>query len=350
MNRLPRAVITCNSRRGVPCSACSSSSSCGQRFLSSSARDSQRRRLHRRNRQQLLEKEFGGGMGTGASSSSSRSRPAAGGGGGVAKRAATQSSTKTGLGSATSPPPPPPEPPSSFLSNPLLAWYSAKLESHPFTTKCLTSGFIAAGGDLLCQYLVHRNRLASLAEAAALVDATAPSDEDEDDDAIIEIEPIDGGSITTFDVDWHRTGRFGALGFALVAPVVHLWYGTLMVRFPGTSMKAVLKRTSFDQLFFAPIFLPTFMINLMMLEGRPFDEVLPKLGRDLPDALVTNWCLWCPAMLINFRFVPLKYQVLYSNMVGFVWNTYLSWKTQEGEDGGEQEGRSIVRDREVVAE
>ena len=87
------------------------------------------------------------------------------------------------------------------------------------------------------------------------------------------------------------------------------------------------------------------MLNLMFLEGRPLAEIPEKLGRDLPDALVANWCLWIPAMLVNFRFVPIKFQVLYSNMVGFVWQTYLSWKTQDA--GGHGDKGSDV---EMVAE
>jgi len=248
----------------------------------------------------------------------------------------------------------PPESPSLF-ANP-LAWYSTKLESHPFTTKCITSGLIAASGDLLCQYLVHRNHVAAQ-EHDGLVPKGQPTRRpDEDikvaakakrrDDEILEIEP------RNFSPDWYRTGRFGILGFALVAPVVHLWYARLMTYFPGTNVGAVLKRTATDQLFFAPIFLPTFMMNLMMLEGRPYTEALPKLEKDLPGAMVTNWCLWCPAMLVNFRFVPLKYQVLYSNMVGFVWNTYLSWKTQEGEEACEDRDAvdASIKAKEIVAE
>ena len=106
---------------------------CCRRYLASStARDSQRRSLRRRNRQ-TIEKEFGG----------------------------VRRSTNAKSSSSTPPPSPPPSTHSpSFFANP-LAWYSAKLESHPFATKCITSGFIAASGDLLCQYLVHRNRLAA---------------------------------------------------------------------------------------------------------------------------------------------------------------------------------------------
>ena len=241
--------------------------------------------------------------------------------------------------------PPPPQSP-SLLTNP-LAWYSTKLETHPFATKCVTSGLIAASGDLLCQYLVHRNHLAAQEESIKGVTRGRTAEEEDQvkkhrHDEIIEIEP------RNFDPDWYRTGRFGILGFFLVAPVVHLWYARLTRSIPGTNVGAVIKRTAVDQLCFAPLFLPTFMMNLMMLEGRPYAEAFPKLQKDLPGALVTNWCLWVPAMLVNFRFVPLKYQVLYSNMVGFVWNTYLSWKTQE--DGEEGEGDASIKAKEIVAE
>ena len=44
---------------------------------------------------------------------------------------------------------------------------------------------------------------------------------------------------------------------------------------------------------------------------------------------------------INFRFVPTKYQVLYSNCVGFLWNIYLSYQSFRGSGKGsdEAEGR-----------
>lgn len=291
---------------------------CCRRYLASStARDSQRRSLRRRNRQ-TTEKQFGG------------------------IRRSTNAKSLRKSGSKT---PPPPTHSPSFFANP-LAWYSAKLESHPFATKCITSGIISASGDLLCQYLVHRNHLAAQEDLNQESTGGPAEEKQAGEDEINEIEP------RKFAPDWYRTGRFGVLGFFLVAPVVHLWYARLMRYFPGTNVGAVLKRTATDQLLFAPVFLPTFMINLMMLEGRPYNEALLKLQKDLPGAMVTNWCLWCPAMLVNFRFVPLKYQVLYSNMVGFVWNTYLSWKTQEGEGGaGEHDdGDDTITAKEIVAE
>eukprot|EP00568_Trieres_chinensis_P001183 CAMPEP_0183309458 /NCGR_PEP_ID=MMETSP0160_2-20130417/25355_1 /TAXON_ID=2839 ORGANISM="Odontella Sinensis, Strain Grunow 1884" /NCGR_SAMPLE_ID=MMETSP0160_2 /ASSEMBLY_ACC=CAM_ASM_000250 /LENGTH=259 /DNA_ID=CAMNT_0025473487 /DNA_START=47 /DNA_END=826 /DNA_ORIENTATION=- len=199
-----------------------------------------------------------------------------------------------------------------------LAWYSRKLETHPFTTKCLTSGVIAGSGDALCQYLVHQNE-ADFGEAGSLEERY-------------------------FRLDRHRTGRFVILGAFLVGPVVHLWYGRLATLVPGSSARQVMTRTFLDQACFAPLFLPTFMTNLMLLEGRPFAEVPGKIERDLPGALVTNWFLWIPAQMVNFGFVPLKYQVLFSNMTGFIWNTYLSWKTQDS-DSGKAEVETVAESR-----
>ena len=119
--------------------------------------------------------------------------------------------------------------------------------------------------------------------------------------------------------------------FYVRSQYMKMWYGLLMRKIPGTSITTVLKRTFFDQICFTPVFVPTFMTSLMILESKPFDDIQRVLQRDVSDVVVSNWALWIPAMLINFRYVPGPWQVLFSNCVGFVWNIYLSWKTQESE-------------------
>ena len=186
------------------------------------------------------------------------------------------------------------------------SWYAKKLESHPLITKCITSGIISGSADLICQYIVHSDKQSQSEEK---IDTSKGDD--------------------NFAVDWIRTGRFSLRGFGLVAPVVHNWYGFLMTRIPGQSTTNVLKRLFCDQVLFAPIFISTFMTSLMALEGNDLRQARRVLERDLAKIVVTNWGLWVPAMYLNFRFVPVQWQVLYSNCVGLVWNIYLSWKTQE---------------------
>lgn len=118
-------------------------------------------------------------------------------------------------------------------------------------------------------------------------------------------------------------------------------------------MPAIAKRLFCDQGLFAPIFLPTFLSCLTLLEhvtpsgygddhnekttsaldeNDLYSRVTTRLWNDVPDAIVVGWSMWVPSMGFMFAVIPGKFQVLFSNGVGFIWNAYLSWKTHEGEE------------------
>jgi peroxisomal membrane protein 2 len=182
----------------------------------------------------------------------------------------------------------------NFYSKPLkgvIHWYSHKLDSHPILTKSLSSAIIAGSGDVLCQFVSNKNE--------------------------------------NFQLDYSRTLRFGVLGILLVGPVIHFWYGTLMNIFPGNSTGAVIKRVLLDQFFFSPLFLPTFLSSLWFMEGKSMDRIESCLYSTIPTSIVANWILWIPAQAINFKYVPGKYQVLFSNFAGFMWNAYLSYASHK---------------------
>ena len=192
-----------------------------------------------------------------------------------------------------------------------LQWYSKRLETHPLTTKGLTSGLVSGSGDLLCQAIVghYRNH-----HRTNDVDNNGNNKQPQ---SFLQ------------RVDWIRTARFAFLGTVLVAPIVHYWYGALMKYIPGQTIMATFQRTFYDQTVMAPLFIPTFMSCLMMLEGKTsFEkEIVPALQREYKDLLITNWFMWIPAQLVNFRFVPSRFQVLFSNVVALLWNAYFSYKT-----------------------
>mmetsp|Transcript_2060 Transcript_2060/g.4670 ORF Transcript_2060/g.4670 Transcript_2060/m.4670 type:complete len:220 (+) Transcript_2060:108-767(+) len=171
----------------------------------------------------------------------------------------------------------------------LLSWYKRKLDSNPLLTKGITSGAISAAGDGICQYL------------------SVPA------------------SAVTFD--WLRNIRFFVMGSLFVAPCTHFWYSFLNVRlFPGpSSFVTVSKRVIVDQFGFAVLFQPSFMGILWFMEGR--NGIPEQLVQVIPSVLVANWSLWIPAMSVNFAYVPVKFQVLFGNVVALLWNTYLSYKS-----------------------
>lgn len=217
-----------------------------------------------------------------------------------------------------------------------IAWYSNKLDTHPLLTKGISSGLIAGGGDFLCQTAI---------EARSSRPNTA-----------------------TASYDIMRTVRFTILGTVVVAPFVHVWYAFLNKAVPGVAAVAVSKRVALDQFVFSPSFLSVRALDLgvayilralyLLLSGctcynndSPLCKSEPspvepqiwltclwtmegegdagilahRVVQSMPALMVANWGLWIPAQVVNFRLVPVKFQVLYSNMVALVWNVYLSY-------------------------
>ena len=105
-----------------------------------------------------------------------------------------------------------------------------------------------------------------------------------------------------------RTLRFTAVGSFLLAPTLHVWYGKLSSWVPGTSTASVFKRMALDQFAFAPLFIPTFMSCVLVLEGKA-SEIPERLRASWAGAVQANWGLWIPAQLLNFKLIPLTYQV-----------------------------------------
>lgn len=202
----------------------------------------------------------------------------------------------------------------SEASNPASMWttYNRLLVEKPVLTKSITSGVIAFVADIACQKVF-------------------PDDKKK-------------------DVDWKRTAKFTVLNTLLVGPLLHFWYGFLVMKIPGTSSLSTVYRVALDQLVFAPFcIIPAFFSCSLLLDGTP--ELIPaKLQADWATTMVANFSLWVPAQFINFRLVPPQFQVLFANLVGLFWNVYLSAATAKaiepaaGDVGGDTESNSSASD------
>ena len=70
-------------------------------------------------------------------------------------------------------------------------------------------------------------------------------------------------------------------------------------------------------------------------QGKP-TEIIPRLKAGWWDSLLLNWKIWVPCQLVNFRFVPQNYQVLFANFVALIWNTGLSFIANKKEETSEK--------------
>eukprot|EP00611_Tribonema_gayanum_P025994 TRINITY_DN6071_c0_g1_i1.p1 TRINITY_DN6071_c0_g1~~TRINITY_DN6071_c0_g1_i1.p1 ORF type:complete len:294 (-),score=35.84 TRINITY_DN6071_c0_g1_i1:253-1134(-) len=194
--------------------------------------------------------------------------------------------------------------------------YGRLLETNPIATKALTSAAIAGMGDIGCQIYTNRG----------LAAAAAGAGEAGSDAGAAEGAATWGSTAQQRHLDWTRCARFMLLSGALFAPAAHFWYGFLGRWLPGQTLMVATKRMALDQFVFSPVFVGVFFSALMVLEGEAA-RIPDKLRQDYWTTLVSNWTLWMPAQLVNFRLVPLQYQVGAANCVGLFWNAYLSFQS-----------------------
>ena len=173
--------------------------------------------------------------------------------------------------------------------------YNDALEKSPLVTKSITTAVLSLVADVICQK-AFPNKASSQGGGKG------------------------GEGSREVGLDLQRVGKFTLLGLVLVGPSLHRWYGFL-----NSFSKNSLVKLALDQLLFAPVFVATFLSSALLLDGKS-NEIRPKLERDLAPTVVANCSLWVPAQLVNFNFVPAKFQVLFSNCVGVLWNIYLSYK------------------------
>jgi protein Mpv17 len=192
--------------------------------------------------------------------------------------------------------------------------YNNQLHVNPIPTKCITAALIAFVADIVCQTYF-------------------PSDE-----KLKEKPPLER-------IDWQRNFNFTLLNAVGIPPLTHYWYGYLSTRIVGDTFAAALRRVFFDQALFAPFLIGSLFSSNMALKGE-VDGIPDKLRNDLPGTMLSNYIVWIPAQILNFRYVPPQLRVLWANFVGFFWNIYLSSAANKPNQVLEEVAKEITAERE----
>ncbi|KAL5604025.1 hypothetical protein BROUX41_002021 [Berkeleyomyces rouxiae] len=126
--------------------------------------------------------------------------------------------------------------------------------------------------------------------------------------------------------DPERLLRFVGYGMAM-APVQFGWFKLLGRAFPLTksaAMAPALKRMTCDQLIFAPFGVGVFFTAMTLAEGGGRPAIQKKLQDMYLPTLKTNWLVWPAVQIVNFRFMPVQFQLPFVSTVGIAWTAYLS--------------------------
>ncbi|XP_022157555.1 protein Mpv17 isoform X2 [Momordica charantia] len=140
-----------------------------------------------------------------------------------------------------------------------------------------------------------------------------------------------------FKINWKRVGITSMFGFGFVGPVGHMWYEgldrfiRLKLQLQPKSAKFVGAKLAMDGLIFGPIDLCVFFSYMGFANGKDVSEVKADLKRDVLPALVLSGTVWPIIQVANFRYVPVRYQLLYVNLFCLLDSAFLSWVEQQND-------------------
>lgn len=186
-------------------------------------------------------------------------------------------------------------------------WYARRLDTSPVITQSLTSGFLFLIGDITAQR--YEDRL----------------DRDK--------------GIDTSDrpyLDLKRVAACTSFGLFVLGPFGHYWYSRLDVwtnrLYAPRTMKNVGMKVLLDTAIFNPIFLIVFFTVVSLLEGLTMNDIGHKLYRDFVPSYAVDCSVWPPIQTVNFRFVPVKFQLLVVNLGCYFDDVFLSYGHQRKRD------------------
>eukprot|EP01095_Lingulamoeba_sp_RSL-Kostka_P015936 TRINITY_DN752_c0_g1_i1.p1 TRINITY_DN752_c0_g1~~TRINITY_DN752_c0_g1_i1.p1 ORF type:complete len:193 (-),score=24.83 TRINITY_DN752_c0_g1_i1:183-761(-) len=176
--------------------------------------------------------------------------------------------------------------------------YTYSLSKYPLRTQIITSGGLWFLGDLISQKLESRGK-------------------------------------ENTDIDWTRLIVSVTYGTILAGPIFHLWYKFLDAKtihiLAKSRAKYIFSKIALDQCVFEFPFLFLFFASTTYLEDflkkkpEPTKHLKEKLKNEYFPTYFMDCKVWIPIQILNFAFVPVKFQALFVNAVCVGWNAFLSY-------------------------
>ncbi|KAL6578513.1 hypothetical protein OROMI_008729 [Orobanche minor] len=204
----------------------------------------------------------------------------------------------------------------------LWKWYQNCLSTHPVKTQVISSGVIWGFGDIAAQ---------AVTQSTAKLHHSKTHDEDKE-----------------LKINWRRVASTTLFGLGFIGPVGHFWYEGLdriirvRLKLRPNSFRFVAAKVAADGIIFGPVDLLVFFTYMGFASGKTSTQVKEDVKRDFLPALILEGGVWPAVQVANFRFVPVRYQLLYVNFFCLLDSCFLSWVEQQEDAPWKQWFRSFL--------
>ncbi|GAU47673.1 hypothetical protein TSUD_380270 [Trifolium subterraneum] len=101
--------------------------------------------------------------------------------------------------------------------------------------------------------------------------------------------------------------------------------GIQKIQFKRLLFKVVL----IEQLTSSPLNNLVFMIYFgLVIEGQPWANVKARVRKGYPSVQYASWTFWPVVGVINYKFMPLHFRVVFHSLVAFVWGIFLNLRAR----------------------
>lgn len=105
----------------------------------------------------------------------------------------------------------------------------------------------------------------------------------------------------------------------------------LKLQYAPKSARFVATKVAMDGIIFGPFDLFVFFTYMGFSAGKSVAQVKEDVKRDFLPALILEGGAWPILQVANFRYVPVRYQLLYVNCFCLVDSAFLSWIEQQND-------------------
>lgn len=100
---------------------------------------------------------------------------------------------------------------------------------------------------------------------------------------------------------------------------------THKLKLSSNSVRFIATKLAADSLIFGPIHLLAFFTYMGVTAGKSWQDVKKDVKREFLPAFLTEGMVWPLVQIINFKYIPVRHQLLYVNVFCLLDSAFLSW-------------------------